>query len=378
MKKLLGITLVLLMVLSTLTFGSALGETAANGEPIKIAVVGPTTGDNAEYGQGFQNAAQMMVDQWNANGGVLGRTIQLLTYDDKNSSDEAASIAQKIVSEGDVVGVIGHFSSGVCLTAAPVYQENKIIEISPSASNPNYSIVGDYIFRNNTVITVEARAALDIATNYLGKKNVGILAIKTDWGTSTEDIVAQLIQDEYPDATITSIEEVLENSDDYSSAITKLHQAGTDVLICCSMYSTLAPVAIQYKQVDPNIQIVGFSNAYSQQLLQLGGSAVEGVCLPVIFFAGSTDPAIKAYVDEYTEKYGSTPSALTSQAYDSVGMLLTAIQKAGTTDEPTLRDTLANLEYTGVAGSTKFDENGDVTKTFVKLTIKDGQFVEIQ
>ncbi|MEA4895624.1 MAG: ABC transporter substrate-binding protein [Oscillospiraceae bacterium] len=393
MKKILGMSLALAMLLTLLT-GCGGGTTSAStapsgsptdssaqapsGDPIKIAVAAPMTGDNAEYGQGFQNAAQMMVDQWNSDGGVLGRPIELVSYDDKNSSDEAASIAQKIVSEGDIVGVIGHFSSGVCLTAAPVYQQNKIIEISPSASNPKYSEIGDYIFRNNTVISVEAQAALDIATKDLGKKNIGILAIKTDWGTSTEQIVQQLVTDNYPDAKVVDVEEVLENSDDYSSAITKLDKAGTDVLICVSMYSTLAPVAIQYKQVNPDIQIVGFSNAYSQQLVELGGAAVEGVCLPVIFFAGSDNADIKSYVDEYTQKYGSAPSALTSQAYDSVGMLLEAIKQAGTTDQPALRDALAKIEYKGVTGNTKFDEKNNVTKDFVKLTIKDGKFVEMK
>lgn len=359
---------------------SASAETqgpAASGEAVKIAVAAPMTGDNAEYGQGFYNAATMMADEWNAKGGVLGRPIEIVQYDDKNSSEEAASIAQKIVSEGDIAGVIGHFASGVCMTAAPVYQENKIIEISPSSSHPDYSGIGDYIFRNNTVINVEAAAGLDIAVNDLGKKNIGIISIKTDWGTNTAAIVKELI-DGMADtgAKVVAHEEVMEGSDDYSPAIAKLDAAGADVLICVSMYSTLAPVAKQYKQVNPDIAIVGFSNAYSQQLLELGGDAVEGVCFPVIFFAGSEDPTVKNYVDAYTTKYGAAPSALTSQAYDSVGMLLTAIEAAGTTDSAAVRDELAKIDYPGVTGETTFNDIGDVQKSFVKVTVKDGKFVE--
>lgn len=350
---------------------------AASGEAVKIAVAAPMTGDNAEYGQGFYNAATMMADEWNAKGGVLGRPIEIVQYDDKNSSEEAASIAQKIVSEGDIAGVIGHFASGVCMTAAPVYQENKIIEISPSSSHPDYSGIGDYIFRNNTVINVEAAAGLDIAVNDLGKKNIGIISIKTDWGTNTAAIVKELI-DGMADtgAKVVAHEEVMEGSDDYSPAIAKLDAAGADVLICVSMYSTLAPVAKQYKQVNPDIAIVGFSNAYSQQLLELGGDAVEGVCFPVIFFAGSEEPTVKNYVDAYTAKYGAAPSALTSQAYDSVGMLLTAIEAAGTTDSAAVRDELAKIDYPGVTGETTFNDIGDVQKSFVKVTVKDGKFVE--
>lgn len=382
MKKVLCIILTLALAISLFAGCTQGGEVTTTGgsgseNPVKIAVAAPMTGDNAEYGQGFYNAAVMKAEEWNAKGGVLGRQIEIVQYDDKNSSEEAASIAQKIASDKSIAGVIGHFASGVCMTAAPVYQENSIIEISPSSSHPDYSGIGDYIFRNNTVINVEAKASLDMAINDLGKKNIGIISIKTDWGTNTAQIVKDLI-DEMSDtgAKVVAHEEVMEGSDDYSPAIAKLDTAGADVLICVSMYSTLAPVAKQYKQVNPNIQIVGFSNAYSQQLLDLGGQAVEGVCCPVIFFSGSDDPAIKEYVDTYTEKYGSPPSALTSQAYDSVGMLLTAIEKAGTTDSKKVCEELRKIDYPGVTGQTTFNDIGDVQKEFVKVIVKDGAFVQ--
>lgn len=358
----------------------AAGDQAQDaGGVVKIAVAGPMTGDNAEYGIGFTNAAKMMADEWNAKGGVLGKQIEIVPFDDKNSSEEATTVAQKIVSEGDYLGVIGHFASGVCLTAAPIYQENKIVEVSPSASHPDYSGVGDFIFRNNTVISKEAAASIDIAVNDLGKKNIGIISIKTDWGTSTSQVIKDLIGGMGDDSIqIVAHEEVMEGSDDYSPAITKLSEAGADVVICAGMYNLVAPVAKQYKQINPDIQIVGFSNAYSQQLIELGGSAVEDVCFPVIFFSESQDPAVKTYVDSFTNLYGSAPSALTSQAYDSVGMLLTAVEEAGTTDSQAIRDKLAALDYKGVTGDTKFDGTGDVQKEFVKVTIKDGKFVSMQ
>ncbi len=336
------------------------------------------TGDNAEYGKGFLNAAEMKAEEWNKEGGVLGKKVEIVAFDDKNSGEEAASIAQKIVSDKEIVGVIGHFASGVCMVAAPTYEENKVIEISPSASHPDYSGIGDYIYRNNTVISVEAAAGLDIAVNDLGKKNIGIISIKTDWGTSTSAVVKGLIEERAADGVkLVAHEEVMEGSDDYSPAITKLKAAGADVVICVGMYSLVAPVAKQYKQVDPAIEIVGFSNSYSQQLLELGGEAVEGVRFPVIFFSGSSDPKIKTYVDTFTEKYGTAPSALTSQAYDSVGMLLEAIKTAGTTETDKVREALQNIDYPGVTGQTKFDEIGDVQKAFVKVTVKDGQFAQL-
>ena len=361
------------------TNAQAGGTNAQNGEGvIKIAVAAPMTGDNSEYGIGFTNAAKLMVDQWNAEGGVLGKQIEIVPYDDKNTSEEATTIAQKIVSDGDISGVIGHFSSGVCMTAAPIYQENNIIEISPSASHPDYSKIGNYIFRNNTVISKEGAASVDIAVHDLGKKNIGIISIMTDWGTNTSGIIKDLITDlNDPNVKVVAHEEVMEGSDDYTPAITKLNEAGADVVICCGMYNLVAPVAKQYKNINPDIAIVGFSNAYSQQLIQLGGESIDGVCFPVIFFSESDDPDVKAYVDKFTQAYGSAPSALTSQAYDSVGVLLTAIKEAGTTDSAAVRDKLNEISYKGVTGNIKFDEQGDVDKQFNKVTIQDGKFVKM-
>ena len=176
--------------------------------------------------------------------------------------------------------MIGHFASGVCMTAAPIYQENGVIEISPSSSHPDYSSIGDYIFRNNTVISKEGGASVDIAVNDLGKKNIGIISIMTDWGTNTSKIITDII-DGMSDKGVKVVahEEVMEGSDDYSAAIAKLNEAGAEAVICCGMYNLVAPVAKQYKQVNPDVAIIAFSNAYSQQLLELGGG---GLCLRLL------------------------------------------------------------------------------------------------
>lgn len=366
--------LIVSIFLTACNGGSESSNNNSNGDTVKIAIAGPMTGDNSEYGIGFANAAELMLENWGKDDVIEGKSIVIEKFDDKNSPEEGVTVANKIVSEKNIPVVIGHFASGVCLAAAPTYQQNGIIEISPSASHPDYSSIGDYIFRNNTVITSEAHASVDIAVNDLGKNNIGIISIKTDWGVNTAGIVKDIIENDFKDAKVVAHEEVIEGSDDYGPAISKLNDAGADVVICVGMYNLVAPVARQYKQVNKDIEIVGFSNAYSQQLLELGGKDVEGVAFPVIFFSGSEDENISSFVNAYKEKYGSEPSALTAQAYDSVGIFLTAIQKVGVDNIEDVRNEIANLEYEGVTGYTKFDENGDVEKAFTKVKVEDGEF----
>lgn len=276
MKRVKKILLTTMILMAALT-----GCKEKEKENIKIVVAGPLTGDNAEYGNGFKNAAELKIKEYNENGGVLGKQVILETYDDKNTGEEGATIAQKISSDSDVVAVIGHFSSGVSMVAAPTYDENKIIQISPSASHPDYASLGKYIFRNNTVINIEAEEGVKLATQVLNGKKIGLLSIRTDWGTSTAEITKELIK-KYG-ATLVGHEEVVEGSDDYLPNVTKLNDAGAEVVIVAGMYNTLAPFARQYKSINPNIEFVGFSNAYSNQLLELGGEAVENVHFPTIF-----------------------------------------------------------------------------------------------
>jgi branched-chain amino acid transport system substrate-binding protein len=373
MKKFFSLLLIIVLSFSLLS-GCATSKSKSEEGPIKIAVAFPMTGDNAEYGKSFLLAAQIKVDEWNANGGVLGRTIELVNYDDKNSGEEAASIAQKIVSDPEIIGVLGHFSSGVSMVAAPTYDENKLIEISNTASHPDYSSIGDYIFRNNSVISSEFKVVEDIITNDLKLTKVGIVAIKTDWGTTSGAIAADLINNN-SSLTLVAQEEVLEGSDDYSLAIAKLKEAGAEVVISVGMYSLIAPLAKQYKAVDPDIQVIGLSNAYAQQLIELGGEAAEGIIFPVSFYADSEDADVEKFVDAYKTEFGSEPSALAAQAYDSIGILLEAVKQNGSVDKETLRDTLNSITYPGITGETKFDEIGDATKQYTKLIIKDGKFV---
>ncbi|MGI6038408.1 MAG: ABC transporter substrate-binding protein [Limnochordia bacterium] len=310
----------------------------------------------------------------------MGRKAVVVPFDDKNSGEEAASIAQRIVSLDDIVAVIGHFSSNMNLVSSPIFQEAGMLNITPSASHPAITDIGDYIFRNNSLVFVEAGYAVEIAVDDLGKKNIGMISVMTDWGTSTSEIVKDIIEKEYASkgAKLVAHEQVLVGSDDYSPAVTKLLAAGADVVICVGEYGVVAPFTRQYKQFDPNIEIVCFSNAYSKQLIELGGPAVDGVRFPASFFAGSTDPKVRSFVDNFVERYGYVPNNSMAQSYDTMGMILEAIVATKSTDSAALRDYIAQIEYDGVTGLTRFDERGDATKIYTKVMIKNGDFVEFK
>lgn len=376
MKK--RIMLVALLSLLVVGFAFANGSKETQ-KPIKIAVVGPLTGDFAEYGQGFKNAVVLHAKQINAAGGVLdGRQIEIVDFDDKNSGEEAASIAERIAGNKDIVGVVGHFASGVSMAAAPTYEEVGVPEISPSASHPDYSGMGEYIFRNNSLINIEANETLNIASDVFKAKRVAVLAVKTDWGVKTADILINSLAKDHPELEIVGYEEILDGLTDFSSTITKLRSYKPDTIIVCAMYNILGPFANQYRDIDSKINLIGFSNAYSEQLIKLAQEDGNGIALPAIFFHQSPEAKVRNFVDDYMKDYdGKIPSSLTAQAYDSLGMFVQAINEAGSADRKAIKDQLYKINYDGVAGVTYFDANGDAFKTFNWLRIEDGKFTLI-
>ena len=367
MKKIFAIVLTLCLLLTSAAFAEG---------TIKIAVAAPMTGDNAEYGIGFANAAKLMAKQWNDKGGVkVGDetyTVEVVEYDDKSDNDEAQVVAETIVSDPDIWGVIGHFTSGVCMATAPTYQDYDYINISPSSSQADYSLIGDFIFRNNTVIKVETYTGAEIAVKDLGGKAIGILSIDTEWGQTTAEIMKGNI--EAVGGNFALQQEVSADAVDFATEITNFKDAGVDVVMVAGMYGTLAPFAVACKNSDYDVRLVGCSNAYTDNLISIAGDAAEGICAPVSFFAGNPDEKIQEYVKAYTDRYGTAPSALTTQAYDSVGILLEAIERAGKLDREAIKNEMYNTEYEGMSGYTTFDEIGDAQKVFTKIMVKDGAF----
>ena len=368
MKKIFALILSLALVLSCCAFAEG---------SIKIAVAGPMTGDNAEYGIGFANAAKLVAGEWNAKGGITvgdeTYTVEIVEFDDKSDSDEAAIIAENIVSDEDIWGVLGHFASGICMVAAPTYQDAEYVNVSPTSSHADYSGIGEFIFRNNTVINVETRTGAAIAIDDLGGKNIGVLSIDTEWGQSAGNAMEENIADLGGNFVLR--QEVTTEAVDFATEITNFKNANVDVIMVAGMYGTLAPFAVACKNSGYDVKLVGCSNAYTAQLIEIAGDAAEGIYAPVSFFAGNPDEKVQAYVKAYTDLYGAAPSALTTQAYDSVNIMLEALVRAGELDRTAMMEAMYETEIEGMSGYTTFDEIGDAQKVFTKIVVKGGEWV---
>ncbi|MEG1548491.1 MAG: ABC transporter substrate-binding protein [Clostridia bacterium] len=387
MKKIISLLLVVLMVLMvgcTAAAPSSSGDqsTVEGEETIKIAVCGPMTGDNSEFGLGYKISVGIMADEWNAKGGLLGRKIQIVPFDDKGMPEEAANVAQQVVSDKDIVAVIGHFNSTCSMAAAPIYQEKRIVEISPSSSHYDFTAVGDCIYRVCPLSRDEMRSMCRSVLDNLQGEKIGLLVINSDWGLASQELCHQYItegaKERNKNVEIVAEEIVVEGNDDYSAVVSNFKTAGVDTIMLVTTYAVSVPFINQVKKAMPDVKLQGAGSTFTAQTLEICGENAEGLVCTAAFAYVYDDATIKSYTEKYIEQHPQHkfPISDAGQSYAAAGTLFTAIEKAGSTDTDKIREQLSVIDYPSVIGNVKFDERRDCPRDYRFVTIKDGEWIE--
>ncbi len=350
------------------------GETS--GDPIKIALTAPLTGNQSQYGESFQNCVELACKQWNENGGVLGRTVEVVVEDTAGDSAQAATVAQKIVSDSSIFAQIGDFSTACCLAAQPIYDAASMIQISPTCSAVNFAVGSKWSFECLGTQDVQGEFMAQWAYDN-GARNVAVLYLNTDWGISVDEGFAKAF--EALGGTIVIEEPYNEGETDFSAALTKLRETNPDALYIACYYNDGAAINIQRETLGWEIPVYHPGTVYSTDFLSIGGSAVEGVFTNVGFYPDDPTPAAATFIEEYNALYGTDPDYYGACAYDAFNVLMEAIERAGVVDSEAVRDELAKTaDYDGVSGSITFDENGDAKKSYIKLTVENGEYAVVR
>lgn len=365
------------------TSGGQTGENASQGagesgeNPIRIGVAAPITGNSAEYGKGFQVATQMAAEVVNAAGGVKGRPIEMVVKDSKGDAKESADVARIFCEEEDIVAVIGDFSSSSCMASAPIYQEKGLVQISPSASHPDFAKMGDYMFgvvgRQDDEGPFMAKY---MAKKYIGAESVGVIFMNNDWGVVTSENFKQACEES--GVTVTATESFIEGEKDFNAVISKVRQTDPDALCLITQYNEAAIISKQVKQAGWDVQIMGAGAMYSDQLIQLGGADVEGLIAESPFIIEESDPKAMEFAREFEKRAGFKPNIQAASAYDTALLVADAIGRAEEVSRSAVRDALAATDnFMGITGPITFTEDGDVHRKYRVMAIQDGKWVAL-
>lgn len=347
---------------------------APAGDPIKVGEFASLTGKEASFGQMSHHGTELAIDQLNSEGGVLGKKLQLLTEDNQSKAGESKTIARKLISRDGVVALLGEVASGRSLEAAPVCQENKIPQISPSSTNPKVTQIGDYIFRICFTDPLQGKVLARFAEKTLKAKKVAVL---TDAASTYSVGLADYFKQAFAAAggTIVDEQKYSGGDKDFKAQLTTIQAAGPEAIFIPGYYQDVGLIALQARQLGMTIPIFGGDGWESQELVSIGGQAVEGTYFSTHFSPEETNAAAQDFVKKFQTKYGVLPDAMAALGYDSAMLLADAFKRAGTTDGPKVRDALAaTKDFAGITGQITIDEHRDAKKPLVILQVAGGKF----
>jgi branched-chain amino acid transport system substrate-binding protein len=373
LKKTLFIALVFSLSL-TLGAGASLAA-----EKIVLGVAGAHSGDLASYGIPSINAAKLVAKDKNAQGGVLGMEVEVVSQDEQCKPELATNVATKLVSD-EVNVVLGHICSGATKAALPIYTESNMVVMSPSATNPPLTKSGDYptFFRTIAPDDAQAELAVDFTLGKLGAKEIAVLHDKGDYGKGFAEFARSFIE-KSGEAEVVLFEGITPGAVDYSAVLQKVKRSGADVLIFGGYHPEASKLVTQMQRKRIKIPFVSDDGVKDDTFIKVAGKAAEGVYATGPMDVSSNPLYIKAVEDHKTE-FGSEPGAFFEQAYSAALALLNAIEKAGdATDSPAIMVALRTHEVDTPVGTIKFDEKGDAIGVgFSVYQVQDGKYVELK
>lgn len=351
-------------------------EEPATGGEILVGIMVPTTGSEATYGKDMENSFNLAAEQINAKGGVGGKTIKTVTADDACDPQQSASAANKLISQG-VVAVVGGYCSGATIPTLTLYNDAKIPFIITAANsskladeNPGNS------FQTNGTAFHQIEKAMEMWTKQ-GVKKVAIV----HQGDAYSADLANITETEWPKTgnEIVATEVMNKGEQDTSALVTRLKAKSPDLVFWTAYFADGGLLIKQLRQSGYTGKIMAGDGSCSPQLIEIGGTATEGVQVlssPIAEYL----PAAKDFSDAYQAKYNMAPGPYAALAYDGMGILADAMSRAGATDFDAVVKALAETQdYQGVAGTTTFAENHTLaTSNFMVVEVKDGKYTLVQ
>jgi len=364
--------------------GGAGGGAGAN--VIKVGGIGELTGDIPAVGASFKNAAEMAVKEVNDAGGleVGGKKyqIQLIIEDNAGKADQSASAAQKLITQDNVVAIIGPNASRYAIPAAEVAESSQVVLISPWSTNPKTTwnektnSPKKFVFRACFIDPFQGRVVAKFAMENLGAKKAAVLY---DVASEYNKGIAEFFKQTFDEigGQIVAYETYTTNDKDFSAQLTKIKETEPDVIFAPNYYSEVPLQVQQAHRLGMNVPFLGSDSWGSAELIKLCGEECEGYFFSTHYAADNATPVAKKMIEAYKAKYGVVPDDVAALTYDAFGLLFQALQTAGKVDRLAVRDALAQIpKFEGVTGTMQFKEgSGDPIKSAVILQIKNGAFV---
>lgn len=375
MKRLnVPIVVVAVLAIASLLVPAQMPAKAAVMGKIKIATQGPLSGGQAVLGEGLKNGTQLAIEQLGGPVKKLGFDLELVPFDDQAKPDVGVANAKNLVTDPDILMVIGHLNSGVAIPSSEVYKDSMLAMISPANTNP---VITDRKLKNVFRVVgrddIQGVVGAEFAKE-LKVKTVYILHDKTAYGQG----VAEFFRDHAPKIGIKVLGfEGTEEKANFDPIITPIKARNPDLIYFGGIYDQAGVLFKQARAKGVKSKFLGPDGMDSTDLPKIAGDAIVGMHYTTVAGPVSVYPKAAKFAKDYKAKFGKDPEPFAAQAYDATAIGLKALEraiKAAGNKKPT-REQVTNevhktKAYPGLTATFTFDAKGDpVPATYFVIRI---------
>ena len=341
--------------------------------PIKIGEYGSMTGSEATFGVSTDNGIKLAVKERNAAGGVKGRQIQLIAYDDQGKSQEAVTAVTRLIQQDGVVAVLGEVASSRSIAGGQVAQRLGVPMISPSSTNPQVTKIGDMIFRVCFIDPfqgyVGAKFAhdnlkLDTAATLYNRSQAYSTGLNEEFVKNFQQMGGKvLIQQAYSDG-----------DNDFSAQLAAIKDKNPQFIYIPGYYTEVVTIAKQARKLGITAPLIG-GDGWVSDKLKNAGDALDDCYFSDHYSAQDKRPEVQSFLAKYKAEYGSAPDSMAALGYDAANLLFDAMNRAPSLSGKDLAAAIASTKnFNAVTGNITINANRDADKLAVIQKIKGGDF----
>jgi branched-chain amino acid transport system substrate-binding protein len=366
----IGRRTLLCTALAALAAGASLPAAAQN--TVRIGFHAPLTGFAAADGKSARLGAELAVEQVNAKGGIGGKPIELVVYDDGGKPEEGVQVANRLITQDKVVAVVSGSYSGPTRAAAPTFVRAKMPYISSYAIHPDITRAGDYAFRTSFTGEVQGRAGAKLVGELLGKKKVVVLTLNNDFGQA----LAIGFKEAAPKFGVTIAKEYTFAMGDrqFGPLVASVKADQPDAIYASGYYFNAGPLVAQLRAAGVNVPVIGQEGYDGQKFIEIAGAAAEGVIITTSLDRDSPTAEARDFIKAFESSKGQPVDMVAASTHTAMWVLANAMNKAGTADAARLRDAIAATELTTSTGRISFNKLREVKKAVQNQVVKGGRW----
>lgn len=344
---------------------------AAAGDDLVIGHYASMTGSEATFGVSTDNGIKLAIEERNAAGGVKGKKIKLITYDNQGKAQESVTAVTRLIQQDKVLAVLGEVASSRSLAGGPVCQRLGVPMISPSSTNPDVTAVGDMIFRVCFIDPFQGYVGAKFAKENLNLSKGAVLFNRAQAYSSG-------LKDNFKEAfgsmggTIVAEQAFGDGDNDFSAQLTSIREANPEFIYVPGYYTEVVNIARQARRLGLTVPLIG-GDGWDSEELKNAGDALNGCYFSNHYSQEDQSPAVQEFIKKYQAAYGKIPDGLAALGYDAARILFDAMDRAPSYSGKDIAAMLAaTKDFGGVTGTITIDPQRNASKDAVMLEVVNG------